>query len=231
MANYLITDAAHPLAEEIAGYLRSKNNTVYINDKDITTREGIKELVSKAGYPDGVIISSYDNAREPIDGGDPEKIISAAKKNMLSTFNAARHFGALMVEKGTGSIILLSSIFADKPTGCNPAYSISQGSARMVMKELALFYGNNGVRVNMLKLAPCDAEKDTFDSEIVAAVYDIETKSPMRRRIKAADIDPLIELLLSPAGAGINGAEIALDGGLLYHYFDRPYKCKKESEL
>lgn len=231
MARILITDASHPLVGELAALLRQNGHDVFVNDSDITTRDGIKALVKSVGTPDMLILSEYDQVRATLTDGAADAIAKAVDRNILSAFFAAKHFGSLMAEKGEGSILFLSSIFADKATGSNPAYSLSCGAMQMMMKELALFYGSMGVRVNMLKLAPSAAEDAVFDSDIVQAVYDVERKAPIKGRVEARDALGAVEYFLSPAARLVNGSDLRIDGGLLYFYHDRDYPLTKEADM
>ncbi len=231
MAKILITDASHPLVAELAELLRKDGHEVFVNEDDITTRDGIKALVAKVGTPDMLLLSEYHNLRATLTEGEANVIAETVDHNILSAFFACKHFGSLMAEKGEGTILYLSSVFADKASGANPAYSISCGAMQMMMKELALFYGNQGVRVNMVKLAPSAKEDETFDSDIVQAFYDVERKAPVKGRVEARDALGAVEYFLSPAARLVNGSDLKIDGGLLYFYHDRVYPVAKEADM
>ncbi|MBE6999429.1 MAG: SDR family oxidoreductase [Ruminococcaceae bacterium] len=231
MKKILFTDGKHPLVGELAKLLEAKGYEVFVNNSDITTKEGVRALLAKAGAPDALVISGYATSRATLDGDDAEAIVSAAEENILSAFQAAKHIGTKMLEEGRGTIIFLSSIFADKPTGGNPAYAISQGALQMFMRELAMYYGNMGLRANMIKLAPIAAEDPVFESDVVSATYDIETKVPTHLRVDAEDALGAILYFLGDYAKNANGTDIKLDGGLLYFYHDRVYPRTKEVDL
>ena len=233
MRKILFTDGKHPLVGELSKLLEAEGYEVFVNNSDITTKEGIRELMAKTGTPDAVVISGYANSRASLDGddADADAIVAAVEENILSAFQAAKHFGTKMLEEGRGTILFLSSIFADKPTGGNPAYAISQGALQMFMRELSMFFGNLGLRSNMIKLAPLASEDVTFESDVVTATYDIETKVPTHLRVDAQDALGAILYFLSDYAKNANGTDLKLDGGLLYFYGDRSYTPVKEVDL
>ena len=231
MAKYVITDASHPAAAAIASRLAARGDEVYLNREDISTVEGVRALIRKTGTPDGVIVSGYAGARATLADGDPERIIEMARENIMSGFTTARHYGALMAEAGRGNLLFLSSTCALEPFGADYAYSLSQGALLMLQREMSIFLGRLGVRVNTVLAAPTDEEYPRFESGYIATNYDTATKAPIHRRVTAEEIAKTVEFLLSDAASGIMGEDIRVDGGLTRHYLDRAWSAKKEAEL
>ncbi len=231
MARILITDAKHPLAEELTGLLRAAGHEVYLNREEISTREQMKKLVKEFGTPDLVILTEYTPLRETLTDGNADVIASEVEKKLVSAFLFAKHFGAKMAETGNGGILILGSIAADKPTASVPAYAMTQGAFEMMTRELALFYGNYGVRVNMVKLGPTKEEDPVFESDLVRAYYDADNKTPLKARVTAEDACGAVEYFLSPAARLVNGAELKIDGGLVQYYFGRGYVPFREEDL
>ena len=83
----------------------------------------------------------------------------------------------------------------------------------------------------MIKLAPTPKEDSTFDSLTIRATYDMDTKTPTERRVTARDALGAVQYLMSDAARNVNGAELRLDGGLLYHYMDRTFEPRREADL
>ena len=227
MARLLITDGAHPLSEELADQLCAAGHEVYIAPKPAAAPEDVIGWLDRFGVPDGLIVSTYDPVRESLDGGDADILAGAVLGGIEQTYLALKHVGTAMADRGGGRVIFLSSIFADKPTGSAPSYSITQGALQMMMKELALLYGHWGLTVNTIKLAPAEAEDPTFDSELVQAAYDTPSKVPTGLRVTARDAAGAIGYFMSDAARNVNGADLRIDGGLLYHYMDRTFDRAK----
>ena len=231
MAKILISDRSHPLAEELASLLREAGHEVTVFPKEPASREEVKALVKEAGTPDLLLLTEYSSLREPLAGGDADRIAREVEEKLGAAFLLAKHFGAKMAETGKGGILILGSLAADKPTGSIPAYGMIQGALQMMMKELSLYFGNYGVRVNMLKLAPSEKEDAVFDSDLIRAYYDVETKAPIKGRVTARDAFGAVEYFLSDGARLVNGADLRIDGGLLSYYFDRAYDPIREEEL
>lgn len=91
----------------------------------------------------------------------------------------------------------------------------------MLCKEMALFYGRQGVRANVVQLDPVEEQVELFDSLISPYNYDAATKIPLRRLAKPEDCAGIVSFLLSDEASFINGADVRVDGGHLLYYFDR----------
>ena len=231
MARLWFTSGAHPMVGALAEALRTDGHEVFVCDLPINTPTDVRALLRAYGVPDGLIASEYNPIRSPIDGGDADEIARSVEETLGRAFLFLKHVGVAMTERRQGRIIFLSSIFADKPSGSCPSYSLSQGALQMTMKELALHYARFGVTVNMIKLAPAPDEDETFDSPLIRATYDMDTKTPTGRRVCARDALGAIEYLLSDMAENVNGADLRIDGGLLYYYTDRLFESRREADL
>ena len=230
MRKALITDRAHPAADAISARLRAEGWTVY-EGGDFSSAEAAKDTAERTGPVDALIITGHTGYRGLIRDGEGIAIAEAGNRNIMEAFLAARQYGLDMMKRGSGSVIFLTSLHQNKPTAANAAYSVSQGALSMMMKELALYYGHYGVRVNSVSLGAMREEKEMFFSEIAGGEYDAETKIPLGRRATGKDAAGAVSFLLSDDAAFINGDTISVDGGHFYYYFDRPYADKKEATL
>lgn len=220
MPRYVLT-GEHPAVSALAGALRAAGNEV------VTMAEYSDEAARKVGEIDGLIICDRPVVRADLQKPeDYEKIIESADRDIMSAFSACHYFGTHMAARGNGAIVFLSSIHADRPNGAAPGYSIGEGAKQMMMRELALHLGSLGVRVNSIKLAPTEAELADFDSETLSINYDVPSKTPLHRCVRAEDAVGLLLFLLSPGAAAVNGADIRVDGGQTLHYYDREYKVE-----
>jgi len=226
MRTVLITDPTHPAAAAVAARLRAEGFTVF-EGGDFSTDAGARETFSRTGPVDALIISGHTGYRGLIRDGEGRAIAEAGNKNIMAAYLAARQYGLPMMQRGQGCVIFLTSPHSQKPTVSNAAYSVSQGALTMMMKELALYYGHYGVRVNSVSLGAMRQEEDMFFSEIAGGEYDAETKIPLGRRATGEDAAGAVSFLLSDDAAFVNGDTLSVDGGHFYYYFDRPYADKE----
>ncbi len=239
----LITDGSHPAAIEICNRLTGwkiflnlpadanhTNTPLPPNVEPISfahwTDKGVHELLTyleKSGGVQSVIISDRDIYHSSIENADDEAYVNSFRRNVMSAFFVAKEIVMQMANNGGGALLNLSTVFAQKPTGAASSYSVAQSAVNMLFKELALFYGRRGVRVNTLRLGPFEEETPLFDSLIQPANYDAETKIALGRRITGSDVAAAVEFLLNNRDGFINGADLTIDGGQLLHYFDRDW--------
>ena len=230
MSSALITDPGHPAAAAVRARLEALGYTVFTGG-DLASPEAVRASVAATGPVDVLILSEHRGCGKLLSESDGREIARVGAESLVSAFQAARHYGALMAERGRGSIVFLSSIHADKPSAADPAYTVAQGAMVMMMKELALHLGNLGVRVNMIQLGPTAEEIPMFDSVISPADYDAEHKIPLHRRASGEDAAGAVSYLISGDAAFVNGAVLRVDGGHNLYYFDRTYSFRREEEL
>ena len=122
-----------------------------------------------------------------------------------------------MVEKGTGSIINMASVYGivgpdftvyeDTSMTMPAAYSAIKGGIVNFSRYLASYLGPNNIRVNTV------SPGGIFDSQNPTFVANYNKKVPMRRMGQPKDIAPVISFLLSEDASYITGQNIAVDGG------------------
>jgi glucose 1-dehydrogenase len=238
----VITDAFSPAAEAIAERLEKEGLTVFRNYPrglpqgldinpdscfryDTCSEAAMKEFLGvindRAGHVNFLIHTDNVVFRSNISEITEEEFKSCMNQNAKSAFITTRVFGQHMAEHAGKAILYLSSLHDEKPTGCAFAYSTAKGAVKMLCKEMALFFGRKGIRVNLIEMACIKEEEYLFDSKIVPLHYDSATKIPLHRTAVPGDFAGVAAFLLSEDAAFINGAEIRVDGGHLLYYGDR----------
>ena len=96
------------------------------------------------------------------------------------------------------------------------SYNASKGATIHVNKMLATEIAKNGIKVRVNSIAPGYVMTE-LNSEFLAGEGGEKMKAriPARRFGRVEDLDGALLLLASDAGAYINGAQIAVDGGHL----------------
>ena len=134
---------------------------------------------------------------------------------------AARH----MVERGSGRIINISSIFGGRFAVAGvPAYSAAKAGLEGLTRAMAAELGPQGVLCNAI--APgyfhtnigglMEEDKPLPDS--VKEFYDYSVMhNPLGRWAKPAEIGELAVYLASDASSYVNGEIITIDGGITIH--------------
>ena len=139
-----------------------------------------------------------------------EKIINC---NVRANLWLARLVLPGMAERGDGSIIYVSSIAGLKGTDDIGTYGISKAAVIAMARNLAVTWGEHGVRVNTIApgLVRTDFARALWENpERLARV---EEHYPMRRIGEPDDIAGTAVFLASDAGRYITGQTIVVDGG------------------
>lgn len=231
MARYLFTDRDHPVSRCLSEILTSRGDEAFFCCEDITSLQGIRECVKRVGPVDHLVVCGMPHGKGTLLTRGAKDMAKEAGRLILSAFSACRHFGTLMAQRGRGSILFLSSTCALKPLGADTAYSVSQGALLMMQKELSLFFGNRGVRVNTVLAEPLAEQEEHFRSDYLKVDYDVPSKSPLHRRVTAREVADACLFLMGDGASGVNGETLRVDGGLEGYYFDRGYAPIREEDL
>lgn len=136
--------------------------------------------------------------------------------NVRAGFFLARAIGTRMVAEGSrGRMVFIASLHAATPRNL-PHYSAAKAGQRMVVEELARFFGPAGIRVNAV--APGAIPGGGFAGDFEA----LARKIPLRRAGTPDDVARVVLALLSDAVTPyVTGTLLPVDGGLaLYNWIE-----------
>ena len=163
-------------------------------------------LVNNAGISDGPL---------PALDEDPALFRRVVDVNLTAVFVLTQQVAALMVERGGGSIVNISSVHGLVAAAPNhqAAYVASKAGIIGLTRELACQWATKGVRVNAI--AP-----GYFASELTEAMFEdeggrrwVERNTPMRRPGAAHELDGALLFLAGAASTYVTGQVLAVDGG------------------
>jgi glucose 1-dehydrogenase len=111
-----------------------------------------------------------------------------------------------------------SGVYPHRQTG---AYSSAKAALIMLCKQLALEWGEHGIRVNSIS-------PGMIKTPMTQAIYRDETVArqreaivPLRRIGSPDDVARLVEFLIDPSNRYVTGENIMIDGGLTLSVLDR----------
>ena len=135
--------------------------------------------------------------------------------NLTGPFLLCREFGKVMLERGSGSIVNVSSVAGLLGVADRAAYNASKHGLVGLTRTLAAEWGGRGVRANAVCPGWVKTEMDEEDQ--AGGGYtdaDIEGRVPMGRFATPRDVARAVAFLADPAQSGfVNGHTLSVDGG------------------
>jgi NAD(P)-dependent dehydrogenase (short-subunit alcohol dehydrogenase family) len=205
----LVTDAIN------AKYGAGTAITVAAN---ISSKESLQNLVDETRKAFGKIDALVCNAASnpyygPMAGISDEQFNKILTNNIVANNWLISMVAPEMMERGEGSITIISSIGGLKASTVIGAYCISKAADMQLARNLAAEYGPRGVRVNCIApgLIKTDFAKALWDNP---DTLKISTASASLKRIGEPDeIAGAAVFLASRAGAFTTGHTLVIDGG------------------
>lgn len=166
---------------------------------------GLDILVNNAG-----IIHREDSTDMPLD--DWRRVLSV---NLVSAWLFSQATGRRMIARGSGKIIIVSSVLASQGGLRVPAYASSKRAVVGLTKALCNAWAGHGVNVNAI--APGDTATDTTqalrdDPERSRALLE---RIPAGRFADPSEIAGAAVILASDAANYCHGSVVTVDGGWL----------------
>ncbi len=142
---------------------------------------------------------------------DPEAAERMYGVNLFGTLNCTRAFLPQMVDRKSGVIINLSSVWGEVGASCEVDYSAAKAAIIGLTKALAKEVGFSGVRVNCI--SPGVIDTDMNANLTVADVEEIVNSIPLERLGKGEDVARAALFLASEGAEYITGQVLSVDGG------------------
>jgi 3-oxoacyl-[acyl-carrier protein] reductase len=131
--------------------------------------------------------------------------------NLRGAIVLARECVRVMLCQGSGSIVNISSIIAQRGYSGLSVYAATKAGLIGLTRSLAREVGPKNIRVNAI--APGYLETDMSRGLDQRQRAQIVRRTPLGRLGTAEDVIPVLDFLLSPASRFITGQVIAVDGG------------------
>ena len=188
---------------------------------DVTNAKECKDLIAK-------IVEKYDNLDALVcnvgsgKGLEENTSVSNSWDHFLSVNLSSTTFlveSALeSLTKAKGNVVAISSICGEDPTIEAPiGYTTAKAALEMFMKTMAVRYGKQGLRFNVVSPGNVLFNGSVWDQklkthEVLTTSY-IESNVPLGRFVNPQDIASAVSFLAGPGGRNITGAVLPVDGG------------------
>ena len=179
----------------------------------------VTEIESKFGAIDILVNNAGIHLKKWAQETTDEEFLKIIQTNLLSVFALTREVAKGMLERKSGSIILISSMAGLFGIDRVSAYGTSKTALIGLMNNLVTEYSRDNVRINCI--APGWITSDMF---LNAINQDQERKQKIVNRIalpdfgKPEDIGNAAVYLCSQAGRYVTGVVLPVDGGATVNF-------------
>jgi len=215
--NVVVLDLRLTKAEEVAGQIRAEGGNAVAGELDVIDPDAWKFAldlaVSEFGTVDVLVNGAGYNAPTSFFDIPLDEWRGIIDSHVTGTMLGCQVFGRHMVDKGSGSIINMSSASAGPPLSKAFTYSVAKAGIRSLTQNLGREWGTDGVRVNALRpgFFPTQWSRENFiDADREAAILG---HTPMGRYGEPEELAGAVLWLASNASKFVTGSEVTVDGG------------------
>jgi len=202
---------------------------------DLSTTDGPTKLIERAVTEFGgvdILINNVGGAEMHVGGfltTSDADWYRTFDLNVMSTVRASRAALPVMVERGSGVIVNISSVNAHLPGTSITDYSATKAAMTNLSKALAEEFGPQGIRVNTVSPGPVRTplwESDGGLADTLGQAFGVDrgvlmsqvpemNNMTIKRMIEPDEIAALVVFLVSDRAAMVIGADYIIDGGVL----------------
>tara|TARA_A100001011_G_scaffold375801_1_gene437736 strand:- start:175 stop:963 length:789 start_codon:yes stop_codon:yes gene_type:complete len=189
----------------------------------------LNQIFKKEGLPDIFVNCSYAFTKDWQRSSFKEVNINSIKKNVDLQLSSNIWISKIVAEKMRknrikGNIILLSSIYGvvaqdsevykNTKIKVNSIYSAVKGALINHTKQLASYYGQFSIRVNIISPGGIKGKiAGKRNKQSSKFIKNYSKKTALKRMALPSDIAPAVIYLVSDAGSYVTGFNLIIDGG------------------
>jgi len=176
-------------------------------------RSTIDTAVRRLGGLDVMVTALDAPYYAPAEAGDDAIFDRVMERNVKSVWMACQEGARAMHQRG-GSIVVMSSVLAERGVAGASLYCAAKGAVANLVRALALEWAREKIRVNLLEAGWMAEEgspalaNDEFAANLLKYL-------PYKRLVKSEELAGALLYLASPASGFVTGEALAIDGGLL----------------
>ncbi|MFF5075494.1 SDR family NAD(P)-dependent oxidoreductase [Actinoplanes sp. NPDC000266] len=207
-ASVVVTGRDAQRGAEVVEKIQADGGTAHFVAADLTDQEDVARLAREAGDVDVLVNNAAAASFGPSADITTAQYDAMLDGNLRAVYVLTAALAPRMAERGSGSVINVSSGAALMGDFYNAVYAATKGAVNSLTRAWAAEYGPAGVRVNAVAPGPVytGAPVEWLDKYIPLI--------PLRRVARPEDVAEVIAFLAGPGGSYVNGTVIPVDGGL-----------------
>lgn len=218
----VVSDVNEAGGQDTIDQIQSAGGEALFVRADISSAAECQTLVQAAVSAFGGLDVIYNNAGVWLAGGKGDAPVTELEEdvwhrvinvNLTGIYLACKYAIPEMVKGGGGSIICTSSVAGLNGSFRAHAYGASKGGVIALARSIAMAYGKQNIRVNVI----CPGAIDTpMTADLFGPNRDRAASAQLIRRLgKSQDIANLALYLASDESEWMTGSVITLDGGFM----------------
>jgi NAD(P)-dependent dehydrogenase (short-subunit alcohol dehydrogenase family) len=175
---------------------------------DLSDPAAIKDLAEEVGDIDVLVNNAGHSVWAPTEDMSVADFDSMFDDNVRAPFLLVGAFAPAMAERGSGSIINITSMAGRIGLPSGAAYGATKAALASMTQSWTAEYSPRGVRVNAVAAGPI------YTRPGARALFDqLGTTTALHRAAEPAEIAEVVAFLASPQASYVTGAIVAADGG------------------
>lgn len=224
----MIADLNLEGAQAVADELTADGLVAKAVSLDLTSEKSVKSMidttVAEYGTVDILVNLAYgaqllgEDTTTPFTSMTPEFFLKTMETNALGYALTMKHVLPVFLKQQSGVIVNTSSIDAIQGNPCRHAYSASKAAIMSFAQNIACTYGQMGIRCNTI------LPGHIMPDGMMEAYYPGELGTAMKNSLmvpyvgSGSYIASVIAFFASDDSKFINGAQLAVDGGIRNHF-------------
>lgn len=212
-ASVAVCDINGPLAQSVADSINSSGGRAIALEMDASRGTDCSRMVLSTigafGHLDGLVCGGMRRIYEAAEDFSNEGWDTVVSQGLTGYFRCSQHAARQMLKRGSGAIVLITSIASRNAVDGGAAYCAVKAGVSGLTRQLGVEWARRGIRTNAV------APGFTITEGALRKMSDDEARAliPIGRAARAEEIGNVCAFLLSDLASHITGQEIVVDGG------------------